>query len=542
SNNVQVRQTDVAGNISNVGSLTFTLDTTIAAPGIALTSDTGSSASDHITKTGTISLSGIEAGATVEYSTDNGGTWNSSFAASEGSNNVQVRQTDVAGNSSVGSLSFTLDTLAPAAPGIALTSDTGSSTGDHITKTGTLSLSGIEAGATVEYSTDGGSHWISSFAAVQGNNNVQVRQTDVAGNTGSVGSLTFTLDTTVAAPGVALTSDTGSSTSDHITKTGTISLSGIETGAIVEYSTDNGGTWNSSFAASEGSNNVQVRQTDVAGNSSVGSLTFTLDTIAPAAPTVDLTSDTGSSPSDHISKTGTISLTGIEVGASVEYSTDSGATWSSSFTAAEGNNNVQVRQTDVAGNTGNSSLFSFTYDTIAPVPSITLAPITGDNIINIPESLGDVAVTGLAGGDAKAGDSVTLSVNNHIYTGAVNADGTTFSALVAGSDLVADVDKTIDASISTTDFAGNVGTSSSSIGYSLNNTLIGTSGDDTLTGNSAANTLVGGLGNDTLEGMGGADSLQGIVGNDTASYAHAASGVTASLTIGLVTQTGDAAG
>src|SRR6185369_2430802 len=227
-------------------------------PGVSLSSDTGTSGTDHVTKNGTLSLSGIEAGAAVEYSTDSGSTWNSSFTAAEGSNTVQVRQTDVAGNTSnVGSLTFTLDTIAPTAPTVDLFSDTGSSNSDHITRTGTLSLTGIEAGATVQYSTNGGATWNSSFTAAEGSNNVQVRQTDVAGNISNVGSLTFTLDTTIAAPGIALTSDTGSSASDHITKTGTISLSGIEAGATVEYSTDNGGTWNSSFAASEGSNNVQ---------------------------------------------------------------------------------------------------------------------------------------------------------------------------------------------------------------------------------------------------------------------------------------------
>ena len=37
--------------------------------------------------------------------------------------------------------------LAPAAPGVALTTDTGSSGSDHISNAGTLALSGVEAGA-----------------------------------------------------------------------------------------------------------------------------------------------------------------------------------------------------------------------------------------------------------------------------------------------------------------------------------------------------------------------------------------------------------
>ncbi|WP_175804767.1 Ig-like domain-containing protein, partial [Burkholderia ambifaria] len=195
---VQVRQTDVAGNTSAPTSFSFTLDTSAAAPGVALTTDSGSSTTDHITNVGTLNLSGIETGATVQYSVDNGAHWNTSFSAIEGVNNVQVRQIDVAGNASAAtSFSFTLDTSA-AAPGAALTSDSGSSATDHVTNVGTLNLSGIETGATVQYSVDNGAHWNTSFSAVEGLNNVQVRQIDVAGNTSAATSLSFTLDTSAA--------------------------------------------------------------------------------------------------------------------------------------------------------------------------------------------------------------------------------------------------------------------------------------------------------------------------------------------------------
>ncbi|WP_157644886.1 Ig-like domain-containing protein, partial [Burkholderia ubonensis] len=265
---VQVRQTDIAGNTSSATSFSFTLDTSAAAPGVALTTDSGSSASDHITNVGTLNLTGVENGATVQYSVDNGAHWSTSFSAVEGLNDVQVRQTDIAGNTSdPTSFSFTLDTSA-AAPGVALTTDSGSSAVDHITNVGTLNLSGVETGATVEYSTDGGHTWSTSFGAVEGVNNVQVRQIDVAGNASSATSFSFTLDTSAAAPGVALAVDSGSSASDHVTNVGTLNLTGIETGATVQYSVDNGAHWSTSFSAVEGVNNVQVRQIDVAGNTS----------------------------------------------------------------------------------------------------------------------------------------------------------------------------------------------------------------------------------------------------------------------------------
>ena len=53
----------------------------------------------------------------------------------------------------------------------------------------------------MQYSVDGGTTWTGSFTAVEGANTVEVRQTDVAGNVSAVGTLTFTLDTTVASTG-----------------------------------------------------------------------------------------------------------------------------------------------------------------------------------------------------------------------------------------------------------------------------------------------------------------------------------------------------
>ncbi|WP_244098258.1 Ig-like domain-containing protein, partial [Burkholderia ambifaria] len=406
-NNVQIRQTDVAGNTSDPSSFSFMLDTSAAAPGVALTADSGSSSTDQVTNVGTLNLSGIETGATVQYSVDNGAHWNTSFSAVEGLNNVQVRQIDVAGNtSSATSLSFTLDTSA-AAPGVALTTDSGSNVSDHITNVGTLNLTGVETGATIEYSTDGGHTWNTSFNAVEGVNDVQVRQTDIAGNTSAPTSLSFTLDTSAAAPGVALTSDSGSSATDHISNVGTLNVTGIETGATVQYSIDNGSHWSTSFSAVEGLNNVQVRQIDVAGNTSAPtSFSFTLDTSA-AAPGVALTTDSGSNATDHITNVGTLNVTGIETGATVQYSVDNGAHWNTSLSAVEGLNNVQVRQIDVSGNTSTPTSLSFTLDTSAAAPGIALTSDSGSSATDHITNVGTLNVTG-----TEAGATVQYSIDN----------------------------------------------------------------------------------------------------------------------------------
>ncbi|WP_312572381.1 retention module-containing protein, partial [Stutzerimonas balearica] len=161
-----------------------------------------------------------------------------------------------------------VDTTAPAAPVVSLTTDSGASGSDLITNSGALTIGGTETGATIEYSIDGGQTWLSSFTPVEGSNTVAVRQTDVAGNTSGATTVSFVLDTQVAAPTVSLQADTGTSGTDGITNNGALTVGGVETGATVEYSTDGGQTWSSSFTPVEGSNTVSVRQTDVAGNTS----------------------------------------------------------------------------------------------------------------------------------------------------------------------------------------------------------------------------------------------------------------------------------
>ncbi|WP_230949840.1 beta strand repeat-containing protein, partial [Burkholderia stagnalis] len=472
-NDVQVRQTDIAGNTSSATSFSFTLDTSATAPGVALTTDSGSSASDHVTNVGTLNLTGVETGATVEYSIDGGHTWNTSFSAVEGLNDVQVRQTDIAGNTSdPTSFSFTLDTFA-AAPGVALTTDSGSSASDHVTNVGTLNLSGVETGATVEYSTDGGHTWSTSFSAVEGVNDVQVRQTDIAGNTSSATSFSFTLDTSATAPGVALTTDSGSSASDHVTNVGTLNLTGVETGATVEYSIDGGHTWNTSFSATEGLNDVQIRQTDIAGNtSSATSFSFTLDTSA-AAPGVALATDSGSSASDHVTNVGTLNLTGVETGATVEYSTDGGHTWNTSFSAVEGLNDVQVRQTDIAGNTSSATSFSFTLDTSAAAPGVALTVDSGSSASDHITNVGTLNLSGVETGavveySTDGGHTWSTSFNateglNDVQVRQIDIAGntsnpTSFSFTLDTSAAAPGVALTTDSGSSASDHVTNVGT------------------------------------------------------------------------------------
>lgn len=106
------------------------------------------------------------------------------------------------------------------------------------------------------------------------------------------------------------------------------------------------------------------------------------DTTAPTAPTFALTVDTGKSTTDGITSDGRVTVSGLESGASWQYSTNSGTSWTtgsgSSFTLGASTyaaGAVKVRQTDAAGNTSavTSSGSALTVDASAPANTPTVA-------------------------------------------------------------------------------------------------------------------------------------------------------------------------
>src|SRR5574343_366847 len=162
---------------------------------------------------------------------------------------------DLNGNAlaSTVSASQTVDTTAPSAPSLSLAHDTGTDTSDGITSDGTMTVSGLESGAVWEYSTNGGTNWTtgsgSSFVLAEGvyaTNQIQVRQSDRAGTVSAASTYApaLTIDTTApSAPSLSLAHDTGTDTSDGITSDGTMTVSGLESGAVWEYSTNGGTNW-----------------------------------------------------------------------------------------------------------------------------------------------------------------------------------------------------------------------------------------------------------------------------------------------------------
>src|SRR5207249_5024311 len=463
SHTVVVTDTDTAGNTANA-SLTFTLDTTIATPTIALSNDTGASNADKITNDAALSVSAAAADVTRSFSID-GGPASATYTApaADGSHTVVVTDTDTAGNTANASLTFTLDTTI-ATPTIALSNDTGASNADKITNDAALSVSAAAADVTRSFSIDGGPASATYTApAADGSHTVVVTDTDTAGNTANA-SLTFTLDTTIATPTIALSNDTGASNADKITNDAALSVSAAAADVTRSFSID-GGPASATYTApaADGSHTVVVTDTDTAGNTANASLTFTLDTTI-ATPTIALSNDTGASNADKITNDAALSVSAAAADVTRSFSIDGGPA-SATYTApaADGSHTVVVTDTDTAGNTANASL-TFTLDTTIATPTIALSNDTGAS--NADKITNDAALSvSAAAADVTRSFSIDGGPASATYT-APAADGSHTVVVTdtdtAGNTANASLTFTLDTTIATPTIALSNDTGASS--------------------------------------------------------------------------------
>ncbi|WP_405411114.1 cadherin-like domain-containing protein [Maribacter sp. Asnod1-A12] len=115
---------------------------------------------------------------------------------------------------------------------------------------------------------------------------------------------------------------------------------------------------------------------------------------------------------------------------------------------------VEFNQTDANGNG-----IVDCKETIIVLPIITIVDVALDNIVNETEAQNLISVTGTVSGDFTPGDIVTLIINTNNYTGPVGENGL-FAIVVPGTDLVADADSNIIASVTTLTIEGNTGSAS----------------------------------------------------------------------------------
>ena len=258
----------------------------------------------------------------------------------------------------------------------------------------------------------------------------------------------------------------------------------VENGTLSNLQTADGGkTWTATFTAAanvqDASNTISVKDgsyTDLAGNVGTGNfINYAIDNVAPSVIL---------SMSDQALKLGetavvTFSFSEMVTGfdlrdVTVENGTlsnlqtaDGGKTWTATFIATanvdDASNTISVKDgsyTDLAGNVGTGNFINYAIDNVAPnsgTTAIMVDNITADNVVNGKEAKENVLVTGKVSGEFQVGDVVTLVLNGNRYLTQVLNTAGDYSTFVKGSDLVADSDHTLDASVAAHDAAGNVG-------------------------------------------------------------------------------------
>ncbi|EEJ6338117.1 BapA prefix-like domain-containing protein [Salmonella enterica] len=495
--------TDAKGNASPAASFDLVVDTqspqqpvitfiTDDAPGIL-----GSVAHLGLTNDSTPTINGTgEPGSTVhlyqngariaDIIVGNSGVWSYAYTTTsllaDDTYTFTVTASDSNGNTTPFSADFTItiDTLAPAAPGVIGVADDDGNTIDtnQITQESRPRLSGSgTAGDTITLydngnaigqalvGADGRWQFTPPAALGDGTHLLTARANDPAGNE-SPESISFTLRVDTQAPdapqivSAAIAGGEGAVllANGSITNQRMPTLSGTgEPGAIITLYNNGAvldtvqvnpqGSWTYPLTSnlSEGLNVLTATATDAAGNSSPASGVFsvTLDTLPPAQPDAPLISDNVAPVIGNIGNNGatndttpTFSGTG-EIGSTIIlYNNGSeigrttvGDNGSWNFTPAAltpGTYIITVTETDVAGNISPpSASVTFAVDTTAPAnPVITFAE---DNVGDVQDNIVSGATTDdntpVIHGTGDIGSVITL-FNGSSVLGVVTVDET----------------------------------------------------------------------------------------------------------------------
>ncbi|WP_172378905.1 VCBS domain-containing protein [Vibrio sp. Vb339] len=261
---------------------------------------------------------------------------------------------------------------------------------------------------------------------------------------------------------------------------------------VFEVKVSDGHTEDSKFITFDASGHVTmsptgglVISTTVPQQPTVTTTLPTMQMVTNVAPTnsvtLDLasTSDSGSSNTDNLTNDTTPTITGhTDIPFSKVTIYDGSTPVGHAVSDASGQYNVVVSSLPNGDHNlsakalapssvlpATSSLLSVHIDTQVHI-GIQTDPITADNVINAQESNSSIDITGSVSGDYNAGDIVTLDVNGTQHTGVVDAKGH-YSIAVPGSELIADADQKIEASVAVTDTAGNSAHATADVTYQV---------------------------------------------------------------------------
>ena len=387
---VSAAQTDAAGNIGSDVE-TYILDLT--APIVLIANP-----ADGTYVSSTVSLSGsCETGLTVNFtgtgvaSPQSTGCTASAFSAvvntsnGDGPKQVVASQTDLAGNTGSDTGNFMRDDTAPV---VAFTNPAPNTTAvNGVIVQGTceaglnvaISGGGVATPQTVTCATGAFSANV-VFSPVDGSKNVIATQVDAAGNTGTA-SRTFIKDAT--APVVTITDPAiGTIVSSDVILMGAcengLPVSIYGTGVLTNMSVSciaGGYSASVALSAGDGAKVVNVAQVDAAGNTGTDSRNFVKDSTPPA---VAITAPVaGTSAISGLTVLGTceagydVLVSGSGVLSPLTVTCPTGTfTAPITFSAGDGNKQVDVSQADGAGNIGTDSR-TFYKDSSAPTVLIT---------------------------------------------------------------------------------------------------------------------------------------------------------------------------
>ncbi|PKA30673.1 hypothetical protein CWR41_12490 [Cedecea lapagei] len=316
----------------------------------------------------------------------------------------------------------------------------------------------------------------------EGDASVQVSVTNVNGNSASAGreysvdstAPTVTIDTVAgdnvingseAAAGIVISG----TTTAEVGQTVTVMLGGKTYTAQVEA----GGSWNLSVPAgdlaamADNGYSVQVSVSDNAGNPGSASKAITLDTTPPVISFNTVAGDNVINSVEHgqaqiVSGTATGAAVGdkliITIGGQ-QYTTtvDASGKWSVGVPASvisalqDGTVTISATVTDSAGNSSTQ-----THDVVVNTASVslTVATISGDDVINAAEAGSALTISGSSTQFA-SGTQVTVTLNGKNYMANIQSDGS-WTTTVPAADVAGLADGAhYQVSVSAQDSAGN---------------------------------------------------------------------------------------
>ncbi|MCO2625814.1 BapA prefix-like domain-containing protein [Pseudomonas aeruginosa] len=382
-----------------------------SSPGASVTVDSQAPAAPVLNPSNGTTLSGTaEPGATVTLTDGNGnpigqvtadGSGNWSFTPGTPLANgtvVNATASDPTGNTSAPA-STTVDSVAPAAPGV------NPSNGAEISGTAepgaTVTLTDGSGNPIGQVTADGSGNWsFTPSTPLADGTVVNATATDPAGNTGGQGSTTVDA-IAPATPTVNLSN--GSSLSGTAEPGSTVILTDGNGNPIAEVTADGSGNWTYTPSTPIANGTVvNVVAQDAAGNSSPPA-TVTIDSSAPPAPVIN--------PSNGVVISGTaeagttVTLTDAGGNPIGQVTADGSGNWSFTPGTPLANGTVIVATaTDPTGNTGPQA--ATTVDAVAP-PAPVIDPSNGTTI----------------SGTAEAGAKVILTDGNGNPIGETTADG-----------------------------------------------------------------------------------------------------------------------